>query len=145
MTSKPSKTVLLMEIMHKHDTLDAIGPAWRLYLWLVLIEGGRVVGSYDEIAEKIGVNSRLIRNWSARLEEKGITQNNLKGKRVEISLLEPHKSISMAPDCIEKELPNSAPTDDTIMGMLQMYEGAKKAKSNIEMKVIFNAGDTTHK
>lgn len=136
-----SKSALLIDIMHKHEVLDAIGPAWRLYLWLVLVEGGRVVGSYDEIAEKTGVNNRLIRNWAGRLEGKGITQNSSKGKRVEISLLEPHKSISMAPNYIEKELPNSVPTDDTIMGMLQIYEGAKKAKSNIEMKVIFNASD----
>lgn len=128
-------------IMSDHELLDAIGPAWQLYFYLIFAQG-TIIGTYDDIGIEIGEKQgRTVRNWTDQLKTQRIIQCLQKGKRVEIKLCEPHLAIALAPDHIPVEQPESDPSlkDPKILGMLKMYEGANQMDAHIEFLVKPNA------
>jgi len=64
----------LKEILNSPERQDNIGPAWRLYFFLIFKESdkNRFVASYHELEKELGAPVATIKKWKERLLKEGI-------------------------------------------------------------------------
>jgi len=64
----------LKDILNSPKRQDNIGPAWRLYLFLIFkgSDKNRFVTSYRELEKELGAPVATIKKWKERLLEQGV-------------------------------------------------------------------------
>ena len=131
------RATLMAELLKEPAVMAEIGAGWFLYLRLVLVEGGRVVGTYDEIGQSMGTVGKTVRNWVNGLEERSVVKCERQGHRVSIELLGKHMVIAKAPDHIERSVVSEtsllSPRMKTAM---KIIAAAEASGSPIECKVV---------
>lgn len=140
--SGQSKTARLAEMMNKPETYEQIGSAWFLYLRLVLVEGGKMVGTHEEIGRGMGTVGKTIRNWVKTLEKAGIVKSEAKGHQVVIHLLGKHMEIAKAQDeLIQVMSPDVTATTSMSLEMqnaTKLLQAAEEAGAPIELRTVFS-------
>ena len=118
------------------QTLKDIGSAWVLYFRLVLVEGGNMVGTYDDIGLALGTNGKTVRNWVKSLERAGIIKCAMKGHQVSIDLIGKHLTIAQAPDSVVVRKESDAPPmSPRMQSVAKIVEAADEAKAKIEIRM----------
>ncbi len=130
-----TKVSLLAAMVGDSRNHELIGAAWPLYLYMVL-GNGSITGTYDTIGTRLGQTGRSIRNWVGSLERNDIVRKTVRGRGIEITLLEPHTSIAMAPDCRIETAPTPTTSDPRAEALLKVLAGAKQADAKVEVKVV---------
>jgi hypothetical protein len=135
-----TKTDLLAAIMGDPDIWKRIGSAWVLYLRLVLIEGGKMVATYEEIGRNMATSGKTVRNWVTSLEDAGIVKSATEGHHISVELLGRHMTVSQAPNSIahptKPETTPAIPMTPRQLTALKILQTAESAGSSIELKVI---------
>jgi len=124
-----TKSAALAEVILQPAMMRKIGAAWPLYLRLVLVEEGRMIGDYRGVGQILGTPPSTAQKWIAALVESGIAEKRNKGRGIEVVLREPHLAIARMPDhAAPAELPAVTPIRDSeTQGVLVIMEGAKLA------------------
>ncbi len=137
-----SKAARLAEMMSKPETYEEIGSAWFLYLRLVLVEGGKMIGTYDDIGQGMGTVGKTIRNWVKTLEKAGIAKSETKGHHVVIHLLGKHMEIAKAQEeVIQVMSPDVTATTSMSLEMqnaTKLLQAAEDAGAPIELRTVFS-------
>ncbi len=133
-----SKADQLADLMRNPETLDHIGAAWFLYLRLILIEGGTITGTYDQIGRDMAISGKTIRNWVSNLEKAGVVQSQSKGHRITIKLLGDHMTIANSPNSIihvETKAPEVKPLNPLEMKALKFIQTAEETGATLEFNL----------
>lgn len=131
------RATLMAEVINEPAVLTEIGAAWLLYLRLVLVESGRVVGTYDEIGQPMGATGKTVRNWVNGLEKRGVVTCERLGHRVSVELLGRHMTIAKAPDHIVKTIAaETIPLSPRMMSAMKIMEVAESSGSPVEFKMV---------
>ena len=131
------RATLMADMFKEPAVMTEIGSGWFLYLRLVLVEGGRVVGSYDEIGQSMGTVGKTVRNWVNGLEERSVVKCERQGHRVSVELLGKHMAIAKAPDHIVQAVAaETTPLSPRMKTAMKIVEAAEAAGSPIECKVV---------
>ena len=131
------RATLMTKLLKEPAVLTEIGAGWLLFLRLVFVEGGRVVGTYDDIGQSMGTGGKTVRNWVKGLEERSVVKCERQGHRVSLELLGKHMVMAKAPDYVVQAATVEAnllsPRMKTAM---KIIEAAEAAGSPIECKVV---------
>lgn len=131
-----TKSQLLAELMGKPETYDQIDSAWRLVMWLMLVEDGVVVMSYDEIAERLGsISKSTVKKWADGLVEKRVMERQQKGTRVELKLTGDFMRIAKAPDSARVESTMPGAESPALLSLKKIAEGAEELGGHIVITV----------
>ena len=130
------RATLMAELIKEPAVLAEIGAGWFLYLRLVMVENGRVVGTYDEIGRPMATGGKTVRNWVDKLEEHRVVKCERQGHRVSVELLGKHMVIAKAPDHIVQTVAATTPLSPRMKTAMKIVEAAEAAGSPIELKVV---------
>ena len=131
------RATLMTKLLKEPAVLTEIGAGWLLFLHLVFVEGGRVVGTYDDIGQSMGTGGKTVRNWVKGLEERSVVKCERQGHRVSLELLGRHMAIAKAPDHIVKTVAaDTIPLSPRMKTAMRIVEAAEAAGSTIECKVV---------
>ena len=131
------RATLMADMLKEPAAMTDIGAGWFLYLRLVWVEGGRVVGTYDEIGQSMGAVGKTVRNWVDKLAERSVVKCERQGHRVSVELLGKHMAMAKAPDHIVKTVAaETMPLSPRMKSAMKIVEAAEAAGSTIECKVV---------
>ena len=131
------RATLMAELIKEPAVLTEIGAGWLLYLRLVLVENGRVVGTYDEIGQSMGTGGKTVRNWVNGLEERSVVKCERQRHRVSVELLGRHMAIAKAPDhTVQTVAAETIPLSPRMKIAMKIVEAAEAAGAPIECKVV---------
>jgi len=140
-----SKAARMAEVMKQDGIVSAIGSAWPLYFHLILVEGGKMVGSYDEIGLSMGTVGKTVRNWVKALEKAGIASSETKGHQVRIRLLGEHMDAASAQDEIIQVMASDATGVTGVAAMspemrnaTRLLQAAEEAGAPIELRTVLS-------
>jgi hypothetical protein len=117
---------------------ERIGSAWRLFFNLLVIEEGVIVGTYEQIGEKLGVGANTARNWVNAMESQSLVTKKSQGRAIEIFLVEPFLSKSSLPEQIAPVIPSPVPISDSprLARLRAIDDAAAKIEAHIEIKLV---------
>lgn len=128
---------LLADVIEDEKLCEQIGAAWGLYFRLVLIEGGRMTGTYEEIGQAAGAVGRTARNWVARLRKAGIATVVRKGHQVCLELSERHMAVALAPRCVVRSQgAEQEPMSTRMRDACRLLQAAETAGTPVEVKTV---------
>jgi hypothetical protein len=131
------RATLMAELLKEPAVLAEIGAGWLLFLRLVFVEGGRVVGTYDDIGQSMGIGGKTVRNWVKGLEERNVVKCERQGHRVSVELLGKHMVIAQAPDHIlQRVVAEATPLSPRMKSAMKIVEAAEASGSTVECKVV---------
>ena len=136
--NQKAKTELLKELFQDSKLYEAIGPAWPLYLWLVLFGEGSVLTTYAGIAASLNCSKKTVRNRLAALKRIGVASFQQTGRGLRISLVGPHLTAGKASDRMPTEIMKSDPLldDPEERLLLDEYRTAKAGKKLFEIRRV---------
>jgi hypothetical protein len=129
----PTKTLLLTELLKKPEVYDQLDSAWRLVMWLMMVEHGVVICGYDEIAERLGGSKHTVKKWAEVLEGKGLLEKKPNGKVVELRLTGDFMKIALAPDAVIAENPVPRQESPVMNALAKIIEGTEELGGQITM------------
>ena len=139
LTADNTKAALLAALVSDPALLKEVGAAWFLYLRLVLVEDGKMIGTYEEIGLAIGVVGKTVRNWAAALETASIVKCEPKGHRVSLELVGKHLEAAKAPTLVqtgEAVAAAAAPMSPRVERALKIIKAAVEGDGQIELKAV---------
>ena len=137
-----TKAAALAEVILQPAMLRKIGAAWPLYLRLVLVEEGRMIGDYRGVGQSLGTPPSTAQKWIAALVASGIAEKRNKGRGIEIVLREPHLAIARIPDEVTTVVQSVVEprTDSVTQGVLKIMEGSRLAGGDMTITVTVANG-----
>lgn len=132
------KSTALAAVLQDHALMESIGCGWRLFMLLVLLTAGRMVGTWDDIGEAMGTNASTARKWAGRLKTAGVVVITPKGKRVDVGLTERYMAIAQTPDTLPAtpELPARDADTPRMVRLRQLADIADEAGIQLEVRMI---------
>jgi len=134
-----TKLALLQKALDNPDINERIGSAWRLFFMLIFSPNGTVLATYAEIADKLGVVTKTIRNWAEVLEQTEMICKEPKGHGVKLSLCDNFRNIAQAPEYIVQTIEANNPQNDDdpqLQALLNIGRVACSRGSKIEVKLV---------
>ena len=132
-----TKTDLLAALVADHEICEAIGPAWRLLMHLMLQTNGRMIGSYETIAETLGASPSTLRKWVVRLRDNDFLCLASKGQRIEMSLTEDYMIVAQAPNAMSLEIKdNEEEETPRIRAARKIVKLSEELGSQVEVKLV---------
>lgn len=131
-----SKSELLAQLMGKPETYDQFESAWRLAMWLMIVENGVVVCSYEHVASRLGNNSRAtVRKWADLLVQKGVITRKQKGNDVELRLLGDYMQVAEAPADINVPCQILPPVHPNMLALKKIFDGTDELGGQIAIRI----------
>jgi hypothetical protein len=132
-----SKSERLAEMICDPEMFRIIGAAWPLYFRLALKEGGKMVGTYDDIGQPMDVSGKTARNWVKTLEKAKLVTSEMKGHQISIELVGKHMEIAQAKDEVIQVMPPEAPRMTLRQRVaMKLVEVAEETGTKIELKMV---------
>ena len=95
-----------------------------------------MIGTHDQIGENLGVSGNTARNWISALAKSGLVTKSVRGKSVEIRLVDPYLFMARLPEAAKPE-PVAQPVDDPRMALLRtITDAAAKADTKIKVEMV---------
>lgn len=116
---------------------EAVGAAWRLWLRLLLIEGGSMTGTREELGQKLGVSGRNVGNWVTALQNNGIVKVCKTGRKMKVELADQHMSVALMPDIVTVDGGAKArpELDDHQRSVLRLMDDARAVGGKVEIRI----------
>jgi hypothetical protein len=131
-----SKAGRLAELLGRPDAYGGMNVEFKLFVRLLVVERGRMSGTWEEIGRKMATDGRNVRSWAGKLRRGGkITVTDCGRKRVEIVLEEPYLGVAAAEDKIAT-MPAERPLveeDPELAALIGTYRTAKATGSAMEV------------
>lgn len=117
---------------------STVGAAWRLWIRLILVEGGSMAGTQEELGQKLGVSGRTVNSWTSILEKAGVVEKKVKNKRVEINLVGRHLEAATAPDTVAvgQAVETTAPESARLRALKKALEASEEGGSKLEVSMV---------
>lgn len=123
------------KVMSNPKLLDDIGSAWRLFVHLMFVSQGSLIGTHDEIAQLLSTNPKSLSNWTNTLVKHGIAKSQRKGKGIEITLGKEHMAIAEALVTEPKQSePIQEEQDPELKKLIVLYKAAKETKTRFHIQ-----------
>lgn len=134
----------LADLLGRPDAYGGMNVEFKLFVRLLVVEGGRMAGTWDEIGGKLATDGRNARSWAGKLQRSGKATVADKGRKwVEIVLEEPYLGVATAAD--RPELTAAArpaqEDDPDLVVLLRTYATAKATGSAMEVTTRRTFGD----
>ncbi len=131
-----SKAHLLKELLKDPNTYEQLDSAWRLAMWLMLVETGVVVSSYEQIARQLGsISKSTVRKWVDTLVGKGVMQRKQKGNEVELRLLGDYMQVASASSDIHVPCQVESPVPAGMLALTKIIEGTEELGGQIAIRI----------
>jgi DNA-binding IclR family transcriptional regulator len=131
----PTKSRLLAELLRRPETYEQMDSAWRLVMWLMLVEGGTVVCGYEQIAGRLGGKKHTVKHWVTSLVAKGVIERKPKGNQMALSLTGDYMRVATAPDAIQADIPATRLESPVVSSVMKVAEGAKELGGQVTITI----------
>ena len=131
-----SKAELLADLMRKPETYDKFDSAWRLVMWLMMVQEGIAINSYENIATNLGnISKSTVRKWADTLVNNGVIERTQKGNQVELKLLGEFMTCATAPSEIHASSQILPPVPKEMLSLKKIFDGTEELGGNFSIRI----------
>jgi len=130
------KADLLANLLKKPQTFDEFDSAWRLAMWLLMVQNGIVINSYENIATNLGnISKSSVRKWADTLVKHGVIERTQKGNQVELKLCGEYMTCATAPTEPHTASQILPPVPPSLLALQKIFDGTEELGGNFSIRI----------
>lgn len=131
-----SKAESLANLMRNPTTYDKCDSAWRLAMWLMMVENGITINTYENIALCLGdISKSSVRKWADTLVVNGVIGRTHKGNQVELKLLGDYMACATAPAKIHVMSETLPPVSQSLVSLRRLIDSSTELGGTFSIRI----------